>query len=485
MSSRGESDPLLANTSVSEGSRAVKRAWPDYAAVWRWHFYAGLFCIPFICWLAITGSIYLFRPDIEGFLDRPYESLQVAGPRAAPSREAEAAIAAVPGSVFTKYQPPATPTGAAQVVVTGQGHPYRVYIHPGTLSVMKIQRDDQRPMDVVAHLHGQLLLGNRGSMLVELAASWAVVMIITGLYLWLPRGRWRLAGMVYPRLGLGGRQFWRDLHAVTGLWVSMITLFMLLSGLPWSSNWGHYLTWLRNHWSVTAGAPDWPVGANRPPIARRIGPAPLPSLMPGMSAADMAAMAPAVPPMANGARSGALKGLDVVVPVALRLAPPPPVWISPPAAGAEAWTIASQAQNRPLRVSYKVDPDSGAVIGTSNFGKQNIVDKVVNVAIATHEGQLFGRINQAILLFTAVGLLLVSASATVMWWDRRPTHTLGAPHATARPRFSLVLAGVVLGLSVLLPLFGLSLVLVLATEWLLLRRIPKAPLWLGLSERVG
>jgi uncharacterized iron-regulated membrane protein len=48
-----------------------------------------------------------------------------------------------------------------------------------------------------------------------------------------------------------------------------------------------------------------------------------------------------------------------------------------------------------------------------------------------------------------------------------------------------MLAGVVLGLSVLLPLFGLSLVLVLATEWLLLRRIPRVPLWLGLSERVG
>ena len=30
-------------------------------------------------------------------------------------------------------------------------------------------------------------MGDRGSMLVELAASWTIIMIITGLYLWWPR----------------------------------------------------------------------------------------------------------------------------------------------------------------------------------------------------------------------------------------------------------------------------------------------------------
>jgi uncharacterized iron-regulated membrane protein len=28
----------------------------DYRSVWRWHFYAGLFCIPFVLWLACTGT---------------------------------------------------------------------------------------------------------------------------------------------------------------------------------------------------------------------------------------------------------------------------------------------------------------------------------------------------------------------------------------------------------------------------------------------
>jgi transposase len=33
-----------------------------YRTVWRWHFYAGLFCIPFVLWFATTGTIYLFKP---------------------------------------------------------------------------------------------------------------------------------------------------------------------------------------------------------------------------------------------------------------------------------------------------------------------------------------------------------------------------------------------------------------------------------------
>src|ERR1700758_3649129 len=78
----------------------------DYRTVWRWHFYAGLFCIPFVLWLSVTGSIYLFRPQIEAWLDRPYANLVIDGPRASPSAQARAAVAAVPGSTLHYYQLP-------------------------------------------------------------------------------------------------------------------------------------------------------------------------------------------------------------------------------------------------------------------------------------------------------------------------------------------------------------------------------------------
>ena len=52
-----------------------------YRLIWRWHFYAGLFCIPFILALSLTGSIYLFRPQIDALLDSPYNQVDATAAR--------------------------------------------------------------------------------------------------------------------------------------------------------------------------------------------------------------------------------------------------------------------------------------------------------------------------------------------------------------------------------------------------------------------
>ena len=47
-----------------------------------------------------------------------------------------------------------------------------------------------------------------------------------------------LAGVLYPRARQKRRVFWRDMHAVFGAWLSVALLFLLVSGLPWSTVWG-------------------------------------------------------------------------------------------------------------------------------------------------------------------------------------------------------------------------------------------------------
>lgn len=39
-----------------------------YALAWRWHFYAGLFVAPFMILLALTGIVYLFKPQLDALL---------------------------------------------------------------------------------------------------------------------------------------------------------------------------------------------------------------------------------------------------------------------------------------------------------------------------------------------------------------------------------------------------------------------------------
>ena len=225
-------------------SSARSRPWPDYRAVWRWHFYAGLLCIPFVVFLSITGAIYLFKPQIEAAIDqgvnhRPEAQIH------APSEAVGVALKAHPSWTLHAYQLPTGPSAAAQIILGRDGAERRVIVDRADLSILRDTREDLQPMKLISRLHGELLLGDRGSNLVELAASWAIVLIISGLYLWWPRSTVGMAGVFYPRLNAGSRLFLRDLHAVTAVWVSAFTLFILVTGLPWAKNWGSYLKEVR------------------------------------------------------------------------------------------------------------------------------------------------------------------------------------------------------------------------------------------------
>jgi uncharacterized iron-regulated membrane protein len=476
-----------------------RRPWPDFQAVWRWHFYAGLFCIPFVLWLAVTGSIYLFKPQIEAALDRPYAHLAAPGARIAPYGEIRSALAASPGSVLHAYQLPRQPGDAAQILVGKGTGETRVWIDPRNGKVLKMTPEDSRLMTTIFHLHGELLLGDRGSMAVELAASWAVVMIITGLYLWWPRQTQGLGGVLYPRLGRGSRIFWRDIHAVAGVWVSATTILLLASGLPWAKSWGGYFREIRQ---IAASAPvqqDWTTGRSSE-LAKRA----------ALSAGSLAGQGGAMAGMdmgqsgaphhsehggqhGGGHKSGgwrkrggvalpldAYSGIDRMVPSVAAQHLAYPVLITPPMKVGGVWGAQSDAQDRPLRVNLTLDPKTGAVLTREGFGQKPLVDRIVGVGIAAHEGQLFGWPNQLISLITATGLFTAACSALVLWWRRRPDGVLGAPIPAGPPRFATGLLAIVLILGVLLPLLGLTLVLVFLVERLVLRHIPGVARWLGL-----
>lgn len=442
---------------------------PDRQAVWRWHFYAGLFCIPFVVWLALTGTVYLFKPQVEALIDRPYDGLVPGGPGAVPSAAVAAALRAVPGSTLVAFEMPRAEGDAARVIVGVHGDAVRVYVHPATLSVLKVVREESRLERIVFRLHGQLLLGNAGSVLVELAASWAIVMIVTGLFLWWPRQA-GLAGTLYPRLRGGRRVFWRDLHAVTGLWISGLALFLLVSGLPWSFVWGNALQSARQLAGPAAVEQDWAVG-QAPAIP-----------VPAAGAADDAGGS--MPGMDMGpapqAADGIAPGLDRVVAAVRPLHLAAPVLVSPPAAGRSAWTVRSDAQDRVSRTTMSVDPATGAVTHRQDFADHPVVDRVVGIGVAAHEGQLFGLANQLLGLATTSGLVLVGVSAGVLWWRRRPAGALGAP--PARPqRVPVLLPLALAALGVALPMLGASMVAVGLAERLVLRRVPGLRHWFGLA----
>src|SRR5688572_16506063 len=69
-----------------------------YRAIWRWHFFAGLLVIPFMLNLAITGSLYLFKDEIDNTVFAYRNVVQPRSESLAPSLLTDNAKAAVPGS---------------------------------------------------------------------------------------------------------------------------------------------------------------------------------------------------------------------------------------------------------------------------------------------------------------------------------------------------------------------------------------------------
>lgn len=441
-----------------------------YAVIWRLHFYAGLLCIPFVLWLSITGALYLFKPQIDAWVDRPFDTLDVRGDPASPSAQVRAALTSVEGSVLNAYVVPVSPASAVRILVGRGKEVFRVYVHPQSLDVLKLVPENARLTRLIFYLHGELMLGRPGSMMVELAASWTIVMILTGYYLWWPRDGRGMAGLVYPRFRSRGRPLWRDLHAVAGFWVSVLTLFLLVSGLPWAASWGSMLKELRQLGSTTVVHQDWTTGSESE-IADRV-------------AANKQEHVGHPRTGGTAMSEGLYLELDRLLPVVVPLALPAPALIAPPSALSASWIARSDAQNRPLRQSVTLDGATGTITSRKVFAEWPLVDRLVGYGVAIHEGQMFGWLNQALGVFTALGLVVVSVSGFMMWWKRRPTGRLGAPPAKRRLTSMPFLLAAITVLGIALPLLGASLLIVLAFDRWVLPRVPGLARYLGAGVRV-
>ena len=114
----------------SETAPAGPPASAAYRTFWRWHFYAGLFVLPFVLILSVTGSIYLFKPQIDRWEESAYRNLGAGGAVSA-DRQLEAATAAYPGSRFNHYRLPEHRGDAAMVQLTlADGRPSEVFVSP-------------------------------------------------------------------------------------------------------------------------------------------------------------------------------------------------------------------------------------------------------------------------------------------------------------------------------------------------------------------
>lgn len=474
-------------TSPSPAPVAATPSSALYRAVWRWHFFAGLFVAPFAIFLAITGSLYLWKPQFEQWKYRdlfntPASAVTLDGGQAA-LLPADAQLAAAQ-SAFPKHQarefiPAPQPGRSAEVrLVSSAGEVISVFVNPATGAVLGHIEDATRPMRILHDLHGTLLAGTAGELLVELAASWAFVLLISGLYLWWPRP-FTVAGFLLPRLGSGRRALLRDVHAVPAVWLAGLTICLLATGLQWTpvgGKWARTLAEFAGEWQPL----ETSASAHRSELLGGWSP----YLKDKATAEKLASVASTPPaPDAHAGHEGHLSAA-VVESVAPSDAPPPiglgrvmtiaaerevhdAYTIALPRGATGVYSIFSDRNRAFSRAYIHIDQYSGKVLADVRYADFGRIAKFYTFGIIAHEGQLFGLANQLLGLVACLGIILLAATGLLMWRSRKPQGNLGAPAGPALFKVSKAAVVIAVLLAAVLPLMAATLILLLILDRLL------------------
>lgn len=460
--------PPLSDAAESTGTPANRL----YRAFWRWHFYAGLLVIPFMLILAITGSIYLFKPQLDGLMYHNLLMIKPTGTSIAYTQQVQTVQQVYPNATITKIIPPIAPDRSTEIQIsTADKRNLMVFMNPYTGEVLGDRDEDTNLQAIVRKLHGELMIGKWGDYLVELAACWGLVLLISGIYLWLPHRKFSLMGTFIPRLWSQNRRvFWRDLHAVPGFYGVLLIGFLILTGLPWSGFWGDTFanvwgrfpaqmwddvprsTLLTGHLNQH-GDHVVPWAVEQLPMPRSV------VLVHNHGSSDLTDSHPTV-------------DLDSVIRSAQSNRVPPGFSVSLPEGETGVYTISVFPNDPTQETTIHIDQYSGKILADVRWQDYGLIPKAVEMGIAIHMGKYFGLPNQLLMLIACLILILLCVSGIVMWWKRRPAGRLGAPIMPMDGYHWKIPVAIVALLGIVFPLVGLSLVVVLLLDFFVISRIP-------------
>jgi uncharacterized iron-regulated membrane protein len=452
-----------------------------YRVVWRWHFYAGLFVVPFMVILSVTGIIYLFKPQFDALMYRERIFVEVGQNNFAPDEQLKAVETNYPNAKILKFRPNWEANRSSEFdILTADNRDLKIFVNPYTNRVLG-ELDNKNNLQYYAfEIHGKLMAGRFGEWLIELAVCWALVLLVSGIYLWFPRQSSFVWGVLIPRFRLKNkRSFWRDIHAVVGFYGCLIVAFMIFTGLPWTDFWGKNILRSRESYPLAGRAQPKsivPMSSLNTPGEKTIPWAVEEMPMPNSDTTHADHEHHQEMTNSGGKNSlGVNKSLNItqVLQIAKTTAAPADSIISLPQKADGVYTISAFPNDPANQTTIHLDRYSGAVLTDVRWKDYKLLPKTVETGIALHEGKYFGLPNQILMLFAALVVLILAISGMVMWWQRRPAKRLGAPPMPENFPLWKTAVAVILVMSILFPLVGISLVFVLLFDYLVLQRTSK------------
>ncbi|SFO13993.1 Uncharacterized iron-regulated membrane protein [Nitrosospira briensis] len=197
--------------------------------VFNIHLYIGLAVGLFLILSGLTGSMIVFREEIEKLMHPELLETTASGERLPVQSVLNTIKRVYPEDKIVFIRMPRT-LRETYLFKMNSAHDLFVYADPYSGEVLGAHRQEDTLIGWVALVHTELLIGERGKTTLGVAALLLICMSITGIYLW-----WPPNGKISRGLKIDWRGPWKklvfDMHRAFGIYSVLFLLIVAFTGI--------------------------------------------------------------------------------------------------------------------------------------------------------------------------------------------------------------------------------------------------------------
>lgn len=436
-----------------------------YQSFWRMHFYAALFITPLLISLTLSGIGFLFYTNVENQLYDKY-FFGDSGKTEVQSIDDAVKLAeeSYAGYKTNKIIELEEPYNTRLSMKNADGKEKYVFLDDHN-QIIGGQDAGYTFANIMRNTHSSLFIGGTVvNYLVELAACWAIFLMLSGIYMTFR------AKLLKKTKQTNKRQKSRKFHALVGTMITIPMLVIIFTGLPWSAFMGKYI------YQASQDHPSFgtPLLQQQPPTS-------------DVSEIPWATRQETPPTSDSGHAAHHGMGADmgyVANPNQLSVEKlqheidamniSKPYAIIYPTSEDGVYTVAKSSNTGVTGLDVSPDDEttmyfdqySGKFIDKVGYEDYGILAKWFTWGIPLHEGHLFGWPNKLINLLVCLAFLVVIVWGFRTWLLRKKQGILSAPpKISQKVSIPFIIFMILLGL--LMPLFGFSLIAVLLVEFVI------------------
>ncbi|MGG4498143.1 PepSY-associated TM helix domain-containing protein [Brevibacillus reuszeri] len=435
----------------------------NYNRFWRWHFYAAIFITPLLITLTLSGIGYLYYTDVE---NRAYADLFFGKSNKSEKLTLDEGMKQASnqfeGFAVSKIIVLDEPYNTRLTMKNATGDQRYIFLDPRN---QLIGSQDARYTfsNVMRDTHSSLFVGGTVvNYLVELAATWAIFLMLSGIYMTFKGRVWKKREKMSPR------QSNKRWHAIVGTMITIPMIVIIFTGLPWSAFMGDFIYTASQKYPSLGQPQVEPLTSDMSevPWATRKNEAPTST----DAHAHHGAMT-AAPDLSNTSNRLPIEQLMQKVEEARITKPYSIVY---PSSDDGVYTV-SKSSNTGVtgldvspyeEMTAYFDQYSGRLIAQTGYEDYGILAKWFTWGIPLHEGHLFGWANKLLNTVVCLCFLLVIFWGIKTWLFRKAEQKSFAPPKVSN-RLSIGFISLMVILGVIMPLFGISLLVIALIEGIL------------------